>query len=107
MTKINLLNAFPGDDPTCKRIPLTQGQAQLVSAEDFDSLSQNPWCASWNPHNQSFYAVRTVRRDGKRTTLYAHREVLGLEHGDPRHVHHVNGNTLDNRRENLKVVTPL
>lgn len=105
--KNNVLNALPGDDPTCKRIPLTQGQAHLVSAEDFDWMTQHKRFARWNPHTKSFYALRNVYQDGKRTTLFAHREIMGIEPGDPRHVHHVNGKTLDNRRENLLVLTAL
>jgi hypothetical protein len=34
-----------------------------------------------------------------------HRFVLGLRKGDPRKVDHKNRNRLDNRRENLRVVT--
>jgi hypothetical protein len=34
-----------------------------------------------------------------------HREILGLEHGDPTEVDHRNGDPLDNRRQNLRVVS--
>jgi len=36
-----------------------------------------------------------------------HREVLGLKKGDGLHGDHINGDTLDNRRINLRVVTNL
>jgi hypothetical protein len=37
--------------------------------------------------------------------LYVHRIIMGLAPGDPRVVDHLNNNPLDNRRENLEVVT--
>ncbi len=33
-----------------------------------------------------------------------HRVMVGLIHGDPREVDHINRNTLDNRRQNLRIV---
>lgn len=36
-----------------------------------------------------------------------HRQVVGISPGDPRFVDHINGNTLDNRRENLRIVSAL
>jgi hypothetical protein len=34
-----------------------------------------------------------------------HRQILGLEQGDSRLGDHINGNRLDNRRQNLRIVT--
>lgn len=38
--------------------------------------------------------------------VLVHREILGLERGDGRIGDHLNGDKLDNRRANLRVVTP-
>ncbi len=83
-------------------IHLTRGQVAKVDATLFDQLNSHRWQARWNRCTKSFYAVRTLpRRDGKVTVLM-HREVLGLSKGDTRDGDHKNGDTLDNRRANLR-----
>ncbi len=90
-----------------KEIELTRGQVALVDDADFEGLNQWNWHAWWSPATRSFYAIRSVpRADGKRQCVRMHREVLGLpfggrqEQGD-----HINHDTLDNRRANLRVVS--
>ncbi len=51
------------------------------------------------------YAVRSTTVDGKKRTIYMHREVLGLVHGDGIKCDHENGNKLDNRRSKLRICT--
>jgi hypothetical protein len=58
----------------------------------------------WSTHC-SGYARRTIRVEGKQLDVFMHRELLGLAADDPREVDHVNGNKLDNRRENLRPCT--
>lgn len=83
-------------------VPLTQGAVALVDAEVYDWLMQWKWCIG-----AGGYAVRGERRDGKQVQIKMHRELLGLPRvydgvyeGD-----HMNGDRLDNRRENLRVLT--
>jgi len=73
-----------------------------LDTPDYDWLSQ--W--SWQLHKPDGYARRTIRR-GKRHygTLFMHRLILGLSTDDKREVDHINGDTLDNRRCNLRIVT--
>jgi AP2-like factor (euAP2 lineage) len=51
------------------------------------------------------YAIRTVRLADRRTySLSLHRAIMGLQRGDPRQVDHINGDVLDCRRSNLRIV---
>jgi hypothetical protein len=82
-----------------RQIGLTRGQVALVDDEDFDSLSKHRWYALKTKN--SFYAVRSV---GNPTTLVLmHREVLPVGRGYV--IDHINSNTLDNRRANLRSAT--
>jgi hypothetical protein len=89
-----------------KTIPLTQDQVAIVDDEDYEWLSRWKWYAHWDRHTKSFYATRQVRLpNGKWITLLMHRAILGLEHGDKREGDHINHDTLDQRRSNLRIVT--
>lgn len=68
----------------------------LVDADLADELGEYRW--HWN----GGYAVRGVPA-GDPNSSAMHRQVCGLLRGDPRVVHHVNEDPLDNRRENLEV----
>jgi len=85
-----------------KQIPLTRGQFAIVDDEDFQELSKHKWCASFI--NRSYYAVRSSGVSGKKMSVLMHRAILGITDrkvkGD-----HINHNSLDNRRENLRAVT--
>jgi hypothetical protein len=88
--------------PATGYIPLL-GKITIVRAvttideSDFERLSQ---LGNW--HLNSGYA-HGRRPDG--SAAYLHREVLQLERDDPRVVDHINGDRLDNRRANLRIVT--
>ncbi|NBW20194.1 MAG: hypothetical protein EBR82_70720 [Caulobacteraceae bacterium] len=84
-----------------KKIALTQGQFAIVDDEDFEELNQVKWCASRD--GNTFYALRKgPRNKGQRKSIKMHRYILGLT--DPKiFVDHINGNGLDNRRQNLRL----
>jgi len=79
-----------------KQIELTQGQYAIIDDEDFDELNQYNWCFSHG------YAVRGVAiSQGKYKTQYMHRFVTNCPDGFD--VDHINHNTLDNQKSNLRV----
>lgn len=83
-----------------KTIPLTQGKEALVDDEDYERLSQYKWC-----YTALGYARRQDYSTGRQITVLLHRQVMGLEHGDPRQVDHINRDRLDNRKANLRLAS--
>ena len=83
-------------------IPLTRNQNAIVDVEDFEWLSRWNWHAVWNACTKSFYATRSVNHN---RAVKMHREILGFKFGDGKEGDHKNGDTLDNRRENLRLAT--
>lgn len=81
-------------------IALTRGKTALIDDADYDLISQYRWSAKPGPWG--WYAMAGIRRDGKNTTLYMHRLILG---NPASHVDHRNGNGLDNTRANLRLAT--
>ncbi len=82
-----------------KKISLTRNQFAIVDDEDFEFLSQFNWHAAFN--GRAWYAKRTAGTRKQRTRIAMHREILNVP--QTLYVDHINGNTLDNRRCNLRV----
>jgi len=76
-----------------KTIKLTQGRMAIVDDDDYERLQQWKWCCSGNG-----YVIR--HRPGHESVILMHREVLGTPDGID--TDHINGNKLDNRKENLR-----
>jgi hypothetical protein len=90
-------------DKEYRTIQLTKGQIARVDVDDYERLTEWKWRAVWNKATESYYALRSLRVNGKRPRAYLHRVVMGEPIGI---VDHRNHDTLDNRKENLRVVTP-
>ena len=86
--------------PKTIQIPLTRGKVAIVDECDAHLATAKWYCA----HTRGiFYAQRTIKANGKKWTLHLHREVLGLT-DRAMEVDHINGDGLDCRRSNLRVV---
>jgi DNA polymerase-1 len=86
------------------RIPLTQGKYAIVDPDDYRRLSKHKWYAAGSPGN-CYYAVRAVMtKNGKKRRLHMHRQILKVP--DDMFVDHINRNSLDNRKANLRPATP-
>ena len=76
----------------------------LIDSEDVTIVSGFRW--SYYPSSSGTgYAQTLIKQNGKRTSLRIHRLLMGLSPEDKLVVDHINGNGLDNRRKNLRVVS--
>jgi hypothetical protein len=83
-----------------KTINLTNNKGQaIVDDADFEWLNKYKWRLS-----NAGYADRNTFISGQ-ASISMHRQILGLEYGDGKECDHINGDRLDNRRENLRIVT--
>ncbi len=82
-------------------VPLTKGYEAVIDAADVPLVDGQRWSALVK--RNGIYAVRTVISGQDSTALYMHR----LLAGDPSglQVDHADGNSLNNRRSNLRPAT--
>lgn len=86
-----------------KWILLTQDKWATVDDEDFLDLTKHVW--QYMGHKKNNYASRIFFVKGKRFYQLMHREILNLLPGDKRQVDHIDGNGLNNQKENLRITT--
>jgi hypothetical protein len=84
-------------------IPLTRGMKALVSIEDLPVVSPFKWQARGVVGSGSFRAVSNRLVDGSMKPLHMSRLILQAPVGLV--VDHISGDTLDNRRSNLRLCT--
>ena len=83
-----------------KEIILTQGKIALVDDEDFEYLKWYRW-----------HTLKSQSKSNLIPNYYARNISMGLMHRtilnppDNMEIDHINGDTLDNRKENLRIVS--
>lgn len=82
------------------KYPLTKGEVAIVDQDTFDEMLNlgRRWCVSVRRNLK--YAVRD---DSSGNRIYLHRWIMNAPKG--MHVDHINGDGLDNRKSNLRIVT--
>lgn len=66
----------------------------MVDDDDYELLKIYNWYCNDG---------RAVRKNGRSSTILMHRQIMNLGSGDKRIIDHINGNPLDNRKENLRI----
>lgn len=84
-------------------IKLTQGQVAVVSESDYAELSSYKWHAV--KCSGRWYARRGQKQGKKTIAVYMHRHLLRDELTDEQVVDHINGDSLDNSRPNLRATS--
>ncbi len=88
-----------------KQIELTNGHLALVGDDDYVWLSSYTWYCVFGSRGTP-RAMRSYKTKlGTATMLSMSREIMGCLIGDGKYVDHINHDTLDNRRSNLRVCT--
>ena len=82
-----------------KKIELTQNKYTIVDDEDYEELNKYNWYTRKDRYVS--YAVRTDNKLNK--IIYMHRVIMKFF--NPIEIDHINGNGLDNRKENLRICT--
>lgn len=82
-------------DISTKKYPQAHAKLELI---DYHKISKVKWFK-----DSTGYARMSIRRNGIRTDYAMHRVVIKAKPGQI--VDHINGDPLDNRRSNLRIVT--
>jgi hypothetical protein len=91
---------IPAAPVGAKMIQLTRNQWAVVDEEDYEELNKYEWCAA--PRSEGgFYAVS---RDANNRIVRMHSVIL--RPGLGKTVDHQDGNSLDNRKQNLRQASP-
>lgn len=75
----------------------------LIDPEDYEIIVSHDWRLNrkkYEIQNQAYFQAAV-----KGKTIHLHREIMGCIHGDKKYVDHIDGNTLDCRKSNLRICT--
>ena len=80
------------------KIPLTQGKFSIIDWEDYKRISKYKWYAAKSGKN--FYG----QREYKNKPIKLHRFIMNVTDSN-KVIDHINHDTLDNRKSNLRICT--
>jgi hypothetical protein len=86
---------------TTVSIPLTQGKVAIIDEADLPLVAPFKWYLQ--RHTEPFYALGSLLCRGGFVRVSMHRLIIDAPPAS--HVDHINGDGLDNRRCNLRLVT--
>jgi hypothetical protein len=87
-----------------KLITISQGRTVKVDDEDYEFLNQYKWHLTSKGYAARRRHYPSSRKDQKFKIFLMHRVVMFAD--EPYQVDHWNGDTLDNRKDNLRICTP-
>lgn len=97
--------SFLSEKSPMAEIQLTKGYVAIVDDEDFEGLSKFKWHVACSNFGKPYASRKPIAGENrKETNIRLHRFILRAKDGE--HVDHINGDTLDNRRCNIRVCTP-
>ena len=86
-----------------KLIPLTKGLSAIIDDEDYPELMKYQWYAVGKPGKE--YAARFGSHDGHQSSQHIRMHRVLMNAPNDVEVDHINGNTLDNRKSNLRLAS--
>lgn len=78
----------------------------FIDDEDFELINKYTWRLLKQPRSYTLYAITNIFKNEKYCTTRIHRLIMNCLDNKLIHIDHINHNGLDNRKENLRLVTP-
>ena len=83
-------------------IQLTKGKKTIIDDDDYPKVSKHKWYAQ-NYAHVGYLPCYHARTDINRKKILMHRFILNPKPNE--NIDHINGNGLDNRKDNLRIAT--
>lgn len=97
-----LVRSPPPVQTTACRVHVGRGRLTTIDHSAFVMVTKYAW--HLRRSSCRAYVCRSITRQGKQQIIYLHRWLMHCP--ENKETHHINGDTLDNRRSNLAVVDP-